>query len=78
MQLQLCTKDEATQQAKPTCTANLGHTRSGLLSTDETAMRFARFGKSYTQHTLLCALQPRLAHYVSMHMPLLGLSRRVC
>ena len=48
MQLQLCTKDEATQQAKPTCTANLGHTRSGLSATDETATRFARFGKSCT------------------------------
>ena len=30
MQLQLCTKDGATQQAKPTCTANLGHTSSGV------------------------------------------------
>ena len=48
MQMQLCTKDEATQQGKPTCTANLGHTSSGLSATDETATRFARFGKSCT------------------------------
>ena len=48
MQLQLCTMDEATQQAKPTSTANLGHTSSGLLATEETATRFARFGKSCT------------------------------
>ena len=48
MQLQLCTKYEATQQAQPTCTANLGHTSSGPSTTDETATRFARFGKSCT------------------------------
>ena len=48
MQLQLCTKDEAMQQAKPTCTASLGHISSTLPATDETATRFAGFGKSCT------------------------------
>ena len=44
MQLQLCAQDEGNTASK----ANLGHTSSGLPATDETATRFARFGKSCT------------------------------